>query len=54
MKDMKVEMELLEATLIKVKPGLIKYQKLLETLHAVDVSKDSEFQRAYNGFYRTL
>jgi hypothetical protein len=36
----------------KIKPGLEKYQIIMERLHKVDVSKDEEFQKAFNGFYR--
>lgn len=36
----------------KIKPGLTKYQGIMEKLNRVDVSQDVEFQRMYNGFYR--
>ncbi|MCM3694594.1 DUF6508 domain-containing protein [Neobacillus niacini] len=36
----------------KVKPGLEKYLKIMNLVKSVDVSKDKEFQRAFNGFYR--
>ena len=32
--------------------GLFKYLKIMEMLNKVDVSKDSEFQRKYNHFYK--
>jgi hypothetical protein len=32
--------------------GLEKYRRIMETLHKVDVSRDPEFQRLYNHFYR--
>jgi len=36
----------------KVEPGLEKYQVIMDRFPKVDVSKDAEFQKMYNGFYR--
>jgi hypothetical protein len=36
----------------KIKPGLEKYQAIMNRFQKADVSKDSEFQKMYNGFYR--
>lgn len=36
----------------KAKPGIQRYLALMEQLDKVNVSNDSAFQRAYNGFYR--
>lgn len=47
-----MDMELVRVALNNLETGLRKYQKVFEQLHAVDVSKDEEFQRNYNGFYR--
>lgn len=35
-----------------LKTGLDKYLKIMECLYETDVSKDKEFQRLYNHFYR--
>lgn len=35
-----------------IEPGLRKYQAIMDSFHKVDVSKDQEFQRLFNGFYR--
>ncbi|MPW27069.1 hypothetical protein GC105_14900 [Alkalibaculum sp. M08DMB] len=47
-------MDLLKAELAldKIGVGLNKYLNIMSKLHLVDVSKDVEFQTAYNGFYR--
>ncbi|WP_326512180.1 hypothetical protein [Clostridium intestinale] len=36
----------------KVKPGLEKYLNIMNIVNEVDVSKDENFQKAFNGFYR--
>jgi len=36
----------------KIEPGLKKYNTIMDKIHSVDVSKDAEFQRNFNGFYR--
>ena len=36
----------------KIEAGLKKYCYIMEHLYMVDISKDRDFQRAYNGFYR--
>ena len=36
----------------KIEAGLKKYCYIMEHHHAVDVSTDRDFQKAYNGFYR--
>lgn len=36
----------------RVKPGLVKYLRIMDTLNNVDVSTNEDFQKAYNGFYR--
>lgn len=41
-----------EIIIHKVGPGLIKYQAIMDRFRQVDVSKDEEFQRLFNGFYR--
>lgn len=38
--------------LIKIEPGLFKYLYIMERFHKTDVSKDLEFQKRFNGFYR--
>lgn len=45
------DLKLLEA-IKKAKPGLEKYLKIMSMVNLVDVAKDKEFQRAFNGFYR--
>lgn len=35
-----------------IEPGLKKYKSIMDNFHKVDVSKDVEFQREFNGFYR--
>lgn len=41
-----------EIALKKIKQGLEKYIKIIDRLHKVNVHKDKEFQKLYNGFYR--
>lgn len=38
--------------LIKIEPGLSKYLYIMERFHKTDLSKDLEFQKRFNGFYR--
>lgn len=40
------------SAIIKAKPGIQKYLALMDQVEKVNVSTDSAFQRAYNGFYR--
>ena len=42
----------LERALPLVAPGLEKYCWLREAVQRTDVSRDREFQRRFNGFYR--
>ena len=37
---------------VRIQSGLITYCKLMEMFQKVDVSKDADFQRIYDGFYR--
>lgn len=37
---------------MELKEGLSKYIEIMERLHNTDVSKDQDFQRLYNHFYR--
>lgn len=37
---------------MKIAPGLQQYNHIMEAVQTVDVSKDKEFQRMFNGFYR--
>lgn len=39
-------------SLDKVSFGIQKYCAIMDRLHQVDVSKDAEFQRLFNGYYR--
>lgn len=32
--------------------GLKKYSQIMKSIGSVDISKDREFQRLFNGFYR--
>lgn len=36
----------------RAKPGIAKYLALMNRYRRVDVTSDTDFQRAYNGFYR--
>jgi hypothetical protein len=47
----KDETKILKA-LTKAASGIEKYQKIMDLIHQVDVSKDQEFQKMFNGFYR--
>ena len=47
-----MELAKVEYALQKIEVGLSKYTYLMEQVHNVDVSKDGEFQKRYNGFYR--
>jgi len=38
--------------LIKIEPGLTKYLYIMKIINETDVSKDLEFQKKFNGFYR--
>ncbi|WP_366923859.1 hypothetical protein MFMK1_000775 [Metallumcola ferriviriculae] len=46
--DMAKALEAIE----RVEPGLEKYLQIMKLLHKVDVSKDTQFRKKYNGFYR--
>ena len=41
-----------QVALERLGPGLSKCQMLLQTLYRTDVSRDRDFQRKYNGFFR--
>ncbi|MFS0779587.1 DUF6508 domain-containing protein [Neobacillus sp. 3P2-tot-E-2] len=49
---LKVDDSKLKEAIKKAKLGLEKYMKIMDLVNSVDVSKDKEFQRAFNGFYR--
>jgi hypothetical protein len=49
---LKVDDIKLQEAIKKAKPGLEKYLKIMSLVKMVDVSKEKEFQRAFNGFYR--
>lgn len=42
----------MEVALDKVSAGLEKYCAIMERFRSVDVSKDADFQRLFNGYYR--
>lgn len=42
----------MEVSLDKVSAGLAKYCTIMERFRSVDVSKDTTFQRLFNGYYR--
>lgn len=50
--SLKVDDIKLQEAIKKAKPGLEKYLKIMKLVKSVDVSKDKEFQRVFNGFYR--
>lgn len=47
-----MNMSLIEESINKIEPGLIKYMHIMDKLYETDVSKDTEFQKMFNGFYR--
>ena len=47
-----MEWSKIEKSLEKIEPGLKKYEHIMNRLHETDVSKDIEFQRMFNGFYK--
>lgn len=42
----------MDADADKIKRGLCQYQAIMSRIQEVDVSRDSQFQKSYNGFYR--
>lgn len=42
----------IRAALEKARKGILQYSELMRLLPAVDVSRDADFQRKYNAFYR--
>ena len=44
--------EQIQSALYKVEPGLKKYRSIMSQINETDVSKDTMFQKEYNGFYR--
>ena len=42
----------MEVSLDKVSVGLVKYCTIMERFRSVDISKDTTFQRLFNGYYR--
>jgi hypothetical protein len=44
--------EQIDCALLRVEDGLRQYMSLQEDLHKVDVSKDRQFQKRFNHFYR--
>ncbi|WP_174625951.1 hypothetical protein [Candidatus Methylobacter favarea] len=40
------------AAIDKARPGISKYLALMDRLYSVDVSRDEDFQRMYNDFYK--
>ncbi len=47
-----MDLSKIEKSLDKIEPGLKKYEHIMNRLHETDVSKDIEFQRMFNGFYK--
>lgn len=47
-----MDIQQVDEALIKLEPGLHKYKVIMEKLNSTDVSKDKEFQKLFNGFYR--
>ncbi|MST82492.1 hypothetical protein [Bilifractor porci] len=38
----------------KLYPGMKKYKHIMDSLHWTDVSKDRDFQRTFNGFFKVI
>ncbi|MDK2919754.1 MAG: hypothetical protein PWQ37_2487 [Candidatus Petromonas sp.] len=47
-----MDLSKVELALDNIDIGLKKYLTIMEIFHKVDVSKDRDFQKKYNGFYR--
>lgn len=47
-----MDVEQINLAIDKLKPGLNKYISIMDKVNNVDVSKNTDFQRAFNGFYR--
>ena len=47
-----VDPDIIRISLPRIKNGLKKYLILQDALYTCDVSRDRDFQRTYNGFYR--
>lgn len=47
-----MDFKIVEESINKVEPGLLKYVQIMGRFYETDVSKDIEFQRLFNGFYR--
>ncbi len=47
-----MDLSKIELAIDKAGTGLEKYLSIMQLLNNVDVSKDMEFQKRYNGFYR--
>jgi regulator of sigma D len=50
--ELQISKQDIDVALSKIQVGLDKYMSIMKRLHNVDISKDEEFQRMYNGFYR--
>jgi hypothetical protein len=42
----------IQNAIVKAKPGLEKYQKIMSMVTNVNVSQNVEYQKSFNGFYR--
>ncbi len=47
-----MDFEKIQNALNKVEPGMKKYLSIMSKIRETDVSKDTLFQKEYNGFYR--
>jgi len=52
MEEVNIEVDKVKAALHKIKDGVEKYTCLLQQIKFLDVSKDVQFQKSYNGFFR--
>lgn len=48
----KIDVNLAKEALLHIESGLEKYLNIISQFNQVDVSKDMEFQKSFNGFYR--
>ncbi len=44
--------EIIDNALKKISPGLQKYLNIREMIYRVNISRNEEFQKSFNGFYR--
>ena len=40
------------ATIAKARKGITQYLAIMDTVHRVDVSRDRDFQKRYNSFFK--